>query len=243
MTSEDPESCFDAADTSRKRASGGDEHGRAAKTRRLVEGGGRTYGRSDSDGGDSGSLSEPIDDNEGGGSTGTYGRATRDGSNKHGDAHANNDARDDSSGRADNGIDGGGVESAYRGSDSEGADASGDHIARASEDKDQGAGASSRGSAPGTSTMGHSPEDCATRRDEAATTYAGLATPGAGAEVTEEVASGKAAAAAATNGVSGTRRRARGKRKGGQQSRLTGYAQKRYRKRLAKRELEGSGGG
>ena len=32
------------------------------------------------------------------------------------------------------------------------------------EDKDHGAGASSRGSAPGTGTMGHSPEDIATRR-------------------------------------------------------------------------------
>ena len=140
--------------------------------------------------------------------------------------------RDDGSGRAGNGNGVGGVESSHRGSDSEGADASGDHIARASEDKDQGAGANSRGSAPGTGTMGHSPEDCATRRDEAATTYAGLATPGAGAEVTEEVASGKAAAAAATNDMSGTRRRARGKKKGGQQSRLSRHARKRYRKSL-----------
>jgi hypothetical protein len=82
--------------------------------------------------------------------------------------------------------------------------------------------------------MDHSPEDSATRRDEAATTHAGLANPGAGAEVTEEVASGEAAAAAATNGTGGTRRRARGKRKGGQQSRLSRHARKRYRKSLDK---------
>ena len=232
MTSENPKSSCDAADTSRKRAAGSDEDRRAAKTRRR-EGGRRTYGGSDSDGGDSGGVSAPVGDDESGGSTGTYyGRAAGDGSNKHGDANAGSEARDDSSGRAGNGDGVGGVESSHRGSDSEGADASGDHLARASEDKDHGEGASSRGSAPGTGTMGHSPEDSATRCDEAATTYAGLATPGAGAEVTEEVASGEAAAEAATNGVSGTRRRARGKRKGGQQSRLTGYAQKRYRKRL-----------
>jgi hypothetical protein len=82
--------------------------------------------------------------------------------------------------------------------------------------------------------MGHSPEDSATRFDEAATTHAGLATPGAGAEVTEEVASGEAATAAATNDVSGTRRRARGKKRGGQQNRLSGYVRKRYRKSLDK---------
>jgi hypothetical protein len=94
-------------------------------------------------------------------------------------------------------------------------------------------GASSRGSAPGTGTMDHPPENCVTRRDEAATTHAGLATPGARAEVTKEVATGRAAAAAATNDMSGTRR-ARGKRKGGQQSRLSRNARKRYRKSLHK---------
>jgi len=151
----------------------------------------------------------------------SYGRAAGDGNNKHGDAHANNDTRDDSSGRADNGTGVGGVESAHRGSDSEGADASGDHIARASEDKDHDAGASSRGRAPGIGMMDHYPKDCATRRDEAATAHAGLATPGARAEVTEEVAPGETAAAAVTNGMSGTMRRARGKRKGGPQSRLS----------------------
>jgi len=116
------------------------------------------------------------------------------------------------------------------GSDSEGADASEDHISRASEGKDHRAGASSRGSAPGTGTMDHSPNDCVTRRGEVTTAHEGLTTPGAGAEVTEEVSSGKAAAAAATNGMSGTKRRARGKKRGGQQSRLTGYARERYRK-------------
>jgi len=82
--------------------------------------------------------------------------------------------------------------------------------------------------------MGHTPEDSATRRDEAATTHAGLATPGAGAEVTEEVTPGEAAAAAASSGTSGTRRRARGKKKGGQQHRLSCDARKRYRKSLDK---------
>jgi hypothetical protein len=95
-------------------------------------------------------------------------------------------------------------------------------------------GATSRGSAPGTGTIGHSPEHSATRRDEAATAHAGLAVPGAGAEVTEEVASGGTAAAAATNGVSGTKRRARGKKRGGQQCRLSSDARKRYRKNLDK---------
>jgi len=147
VTSDDPESRCDAADISRKRAPGGDEHGRAAKTRRQ-EGGRRTYGRGDIDGGDNGSLSEPICDDEGGGSTDTYGRAAGDGSNKHGDAHANNDARDDSSGRAGNGNGVGGVESDRGGTDSEDEDASGGHIARTSEDKDHDTGASIQGAPP-----------------------------------------------------------------------------------------------
>ena len=219
-TSENPKSCCDAADITRKRAPGGDEHRRAAKTRRQ-EGGRRTYGGSDSDGGDSGGVSEPTGNDEDSGSTGTHGKAAGGGSNKHGDAHAGSEARCNVVG---------GVESSHRGSDSEGADASGDHLARASEDKDHGAGTSSKGGAPDIDTRDHSPEVCATRRDEAATTHAGLATPGAGAEVTEEVASGEAAAEAATNGVSGTRRRARGKKRGGQQSKLTRRARKRNRK-------------
>jgi hypothetical protein len=233
MTSEYPKSSCDAADTSRKRAPSSDEDRRAAKTRRQ-EVGRRTYGRSDSDGGDSGDVNAPISDDEGSSSTGTHGKAAGDGSNKHGDANAGSEARDDSSGCVGNGNGVGGVESSHRGSDSKGADARADHIARASEDKDHDMGATSRGSAPGTGTIGHSPEHSATRRDEAATAHAGLAVPGAGAEVTEEVASGGTAAAAATNGVSGTKRRARGKKRGGQQCRLSSDARKRYRKNLDK---------
>jgi hypothetical protein len=52
--------------------------------------------------------------------------------------------------------------------------------------------------------------------------------------VTEEVASGEAAAAAATNGTNGTRRRTRGKKRGGQQIRLSRNARKRNRKNLDK---------
>ena len=222
-TSENLKSCRDAADISRKRTPGGDGDRTAAKTRQQ-EGGSRIYGRSDIDGGDSGGVNVPIGNDEGSGSTGTHGRAAGDGSNKDRDAHTGNAVRDDSSGRAGNGNDGGGVESAHRGSDSESADASGDHIARTSEDKGHGAGASSQRRTPGIGTMDHSPEDCATRRDEPATTQAGLATPGVEAEVTEEVAPGRAAAAAATNG----------KRKSGQQSRLSRNARKRYRKSLDK---------
>jgi hypothetical protein len=83
-------------------------------------------------------------------------------------------------------------------------------------------------------TMGQPLENYATRCDEAAKVRTNPAAPRAGAEVDEEVESGETAAAAATNGLSDTRRRARGKRKGGQQSRLPGHARKRYRKSLDK---------
>jgi hypothetical protein len=86
-------------------------------------------------------------------------------------------------------------------------------------------------------TMGQPLENHATRCDEAAKVRTNPAAPRAGAEVDEEVESGEtaaAAAAAATNGLNDTRRRARGKRKGGQQSRLPGHARKRYRKSLDK---------
>jgi len=81
--------------------------------------------------------------------------------------------------------------------------------------------------------IGQLPEDCSTRCDEAATVHT---TPslGAGAGVMEEVAPGEAVAAAATNGTSDTTRKARGKREGGQQNRLSRHARKRYRKSLDK---------
>jgi hypothetical protein len=82
--------------------------------------------------------------------------------------------------------------------------------------------------------MGQPRENYATRCDEAATVYTNPATPRAGAEADEEVESGETAAAAATNGTSDTRRRARGKKRGGQQSRLSSDARKRYRKSLDK---------
>ena len=81
-------------------------------------------------------------------------------------------------------------------------------------------------------TMGQPPENYATRCDEAATLHTNPATPRAGAEVDEEVESGETAAAAAagaTNDMSDTRRRARGKKRGGHQSRLSRNAQKRYK--------------
>jgi hypothetical protein len=78
--------------------------------------------------------------------------------------------------------------------------------------------------------MGQPSENYVTRRNEAATVHAGRATPEVGAEAKEEMAPGEAAAAVATNGT----RRARGKRKGGKQSRLSHDAQKRYRKSLDK---------
>jgi len=81
-------------------------------------------------------------------------------------------------------------------------------------------------------TMGQPPVNYATRCDEAATVHTTPAAPRAGAEVDEEVESGETAAAAATNGTSDTRRKARGKRKGGQQRRLSGCARKRYKKNL-----------
>ena len=83
-----PKSCCDhladAVDFSRKCAPGGDEGGRAAKTRRQ-KGGRRTYGTKDSGGGDSGGASEPVGDDKGSGSADTHGRAAEDGSNNHGD--------------------------------------------------------------------------------------------------------------------------------------------------------------
>jgi len=237
------------AASSRTRApDGDDDDGRAAQTRRQ-EGGRRSCGRGDCEGNDSGGLSAPTGDDEGSGSAGTHGKAAGDGSNKHGDANAGSEARDDSSGRAGNGNGGVGVETDHRGSDSESADASGGHIARTSEDKDhdgetwaclqQQTGKASaeeqeaptgRGSAPGRGMMGHSPENCATRRDELATVHINLAVPGARAEVTEEVEYEGPAAPAATNSMKITKKKVRGKKKSGQQSRLSQDAQKRYRR-------------
>jgi len=77
--------------------------------------------------------------------------------------------------------------------------------------------------------MGQPRENYATRCDEAATVYTNPATPRAGAEADEEVEPGETAAAAATNDTSHMRRRARGKKRGGHQSRLSRKAQKRYR--------------
>jgi len=83
-------------------------------------------------------------------------------------------------------------------------------------------------------TMGQPPENYATRCDEATTIHTKPAAPRAEAEVDEEVESGETAAAADANGTSDTRRRARGKKRGGQQSRLPGHARERYRKSLDK---------
>ena len=185
------------------------------------------------------------------GSAGTHNRARGDGSSGNGDARDSNGACGGSSKRGDSGNVRAGVASGLRSSGNESADASGGHISKTSEDKGHGGetrrclkqprGAStaedqetpnSRGSASDMGTMGQPPVNYATRCYEAATVHTTPAAPRAGAEVDEEVESGETAAAAATNGTSDTRRRARGKRKGGQQRRLSGCARKRYKKNL-----------
>jgi len=186
-------------------------------------------------------------------SAGTHNRAGGDGNSDDGGACDSNGARGDSSGRG--GIDKGrvGAASGLRSSGNEIADASGGHIGKTSEDEGHGGetrrylqhqrGATTaeeqetptrRGSASDMGTMGQPPENYATRCDEAATLHTNPATPRAEAEVDEEVESGETAAAGATNDMSDTRRRARGKKRGGQQSRLPGHARKRYRKSLDK---------
>jgi hypothetical protein len=82
--------------------------------------------------------------------------------------------------------------------------------------------------------MGQPRENYATRCDEAATVHTNPATPRAGAEADEEMDPGETAAAAATNSMSSTKKKVRGKKRGGQQSRLTEDAQKRYRRNLNK---------
>jgi hypothetical protein len=187
------------------------------------------------------------------GSAGTHNRAGGDGSSGNGDARDSNGACGGSSNRGGSGNGRVGVASGLRSSGNESADASGGHIGKTYEDKGHGGETrgrlkhqrgtataeeqetpTSRGSAPDMGMMGQPPENYATRRDDATTVHAGPAAPGVGAEVTKEVAPGEAAAAAATNGTSDTTRKARGKRKGGQQSRLSANAQKRYRKSLDK---------
>jgi hypothetical protein len=80
--------------------------------------------------------------------------------------------------------------------------------------------------------MGQTPEDCATRRDEAVSVHTNPAAPGARDEATAEVEFEESVAAAATTSISmsGKKKKVRGKKKGGQQSRLTRHARKRYRK-------------
>ena len=86
--------------------------------------------------------------------------------------------------------------------------------------------------------MGHFPEDCATRRDEAATVHTDSAVPEARDEVTAEVEFEESMAAAATTiSMSGKKKKVRGKKRGGQQSKLTGYARKRYRKNSDKTKV------
>ena len=166
------------------------------------------------------------------GSAGTHNRAGGDGSSGNGRA---------------------GVASGLRSSGNESADASGGHIGKISEDKGRGGETrrclmhqraattaeeqetpTRRGSASDMGTMGQPPENHATRCDEAASVRTNPAAPRAGAEVDEEVEPGETAAAAATNSTNDTRSRDRGKRKGGQQSRLSQDARKRYRKSLDK---------
>jgi len=186
-------------------------------------------------------------------SAGTHNTAGGDGSSDDGGARDRNGARGGSSGRGGSGNGRVRAASGLRDSGNESADASDGHIGKTSEDKGHGGeirrclkhqrGAKTaeeqetptrRGSAPGMGMMGQPRENYATRCDEAATVYTNPATPRAGAEADEEVESGETAAAAATNGTSDTRRRARGKKRGGQQSRLSSDARKRYRKSLDK---------
>ena len=151
-----------------------------------------------------------------------------------------------------------GVESGLRGSGSESADASGGHIVKISEDKGHGGDLfrclehqrvaaiaeeqeppTRQRSAPGEGMMGQTPEDCATRRDEAVSVHTNPAAPGARDEATAEVEFEESVAAAATTSISmsGKKKKVRGKKKGGQQSRLTRHARKRYRKNLDKTKV------
>ena len=186
-------------------------------------------------------------------SAGTHNRAGGDGSSGNGDARDSNCACGGSRKRGGSGNGRVGVASGLRSSGNESADASGGHIGKTSEDKGRGGetrrclmhqrGSTTaeeqetptrRGSASDMGTMGQPPENYATRCDEAATVRTNPAAPRAGAEVDEEVEPGETAAAAATNSTNDTRSRDRGKRKGGQQSRLSQDARKRYRKSLDK---------
>jgi hypothetical protein len=87
-------------------------------------------------------------------------------------------------------------------------------------------------------TMGQPPENYATRCDEAATLHTNPAAPRAGAEVDGEVETGEtaatAAAAAATKSTSNAKEKVRGKKRGGQQIRLSRHARKRNKKNLDK---------
>ena len=240
VTNENPKSCC-------VRSADGDEGGRAAKSTRQE---GDRYGRRDIGGGNSGGNDEPMDDNRGSGSVSIHDRSGGDGSNGDGDARDGSGVRAGSGGCGDDGNSNGngGVESGHT---------SGGHIGNANEDKDhdgetwrclkhQTSTATAeeqealirRGSAPGLDIMDQFPEVCATRRNEVVTTgHTNLAVPGARVEVTEETAPGEAAAAAATKDMSGTRRRARGKKRAGQQSRLTRNARKRYKKEKLEKSL------
>jgi hypothetical protein len=88
--------------------------------------------------------------------------------------------------------------------------------------------------------MGQPPENYATRCDEAPTLHTNPAAPRAGAERDGEVESGEtaataaAASAAATKSTSSAKEKVRGKKRGGQQIRLSRHARKRNKKNFDK---------
>jgi len=193
------------------------------------------------------------------GSAGTHNRAGGDGSSDDGDARDSNGERRGSSERGDSNKGRVGAASGRRSSGNESADASGGHISKTSEDKGHGGeirrclkhqrGAATtedqesptrRGSASDIGMMGQPPENYATRCDEAPTLHTNPAAPRAGAERDGEVESGEtaataaAASAAATKSTSSAKEKVRGKKRGGQQIRLSRHARKRNKKNFDK---------